>query len=321
MTGPSVEAQGLTKAYRTGRPALDDVTFRFEGPRIVGYLGPNGAGKTTTLKLLVGLLRPTSGRALLNGLDPRDDLKRALWDVGAVIETPEPYPTRTVLETLDLVGRLRGLDLPTVDREIDRVSDALRIPELGRRVGSLSKGERQRVVLASALMGDPALLLLDEPTSGLDPAERVLVRGLFRSLKRDHLILLSSHQMAEVAELCDDLLVLHRGRVLLNDRIDRVGARIRPRQVDVEFDRAVEEAELAELRGLVEELTRRSDRRVRLTFDGSDAARARLLAASQRVAGVALFTGATLALEEAYLDVIARAEAETPEEEPVEEDE
>jgi ABC-2 type transport system ATP-binding protein len=300
----SLEVSGLSKSFRTGPPALSDISFRFEGSGAIGYLGPNGAGKTTTLKLLVGLLRPSRGHALLNGFDPMVNRKRALWDVGALIETPEPYPTLNVHEALDVVGRSRGLSGEEVDREIDRCHELLDLPPLGQRVGWLSKGQRQRVALASTLLGDPSVILLDEPTSGLDPAERVIVRRLLNRLKHDHLILMSSHQMLEVSEVCDRVVFLHRGKVLLQDTVERLAERIRSRQVDVEFERPVGPEAAASLRPLVTDLTPLSPRRWRLSFDGSDEARVRLLARCQEVGPVAQFANTSLVLEEAYLALI-----------------
>ncbi len=303
----SIEARHLTKSYGTGRAALDDLNFRFDGSGAIGCLGPNGAGKTTTLKLFVGLLRPTRGQSFLNGQDPMVDRKRALWDVGALIETPEPYPTVTVYDALETVGRTRGLDAPSTDTEIDRCHSALELPPLGQRIGTLSKGQRQRVALAAALMGDPSVLLLDEPTSGLDPAERVIVRRLLGRLKRDHLILFCSHQMLEVTEVCDHLLVLHQGKLLLTDRAERVAPRLRQREIDVEFGRPVAATEMEPIRALVTAASPVSERRWRLSFGGEDPARARLLEACQRVAPVLQFSNASLVLEEAYLELVASA--------------
>jgi ABC-2 type transport system ATP-binding protein len=306
----SVEVAALSKSFGTGRPALSDLSFRCEGPGALGYLGPNGAGKTTTLKLLVGLLRPSQGHAFLNGVDPMVDRKRALWDVGALIESPEPYPTLNVHEALDVVGRARGLSRDDVDREVDRCHELLELPPLGQRVGGLSKGQRQRVSLAATLMGDPSVILLDEPTSGLDPAERVVVRRLLARLKRDHLVFMSSHQMLEVSEVCDQLIFLHEGRVLLRDRTDVVAERIRSRQVDVEFGRPVPAEAIAPLRSVATEVTALSERRWRLSFDGSAATRARLLELSQTVAPVVQFANTSLALEEAYLNLIPQPAGE-----------
>jgi ABC-2 type transport system ATP-binding protein len=306
----SFEVAGLSKSFRAGPPVLRDLSFRYEGAGAVGYLGPNGAGKTTTLKLLVGLLRPSRGHAYLNGIDPMVNRKRALWDVGALIETPEPYPTLNVHEALDAVGRARGLSRDDVDREVDRCHELLDLPPLGQRIGWLSKGQRQRVALASTLMGDPSVLLLDEPTSGLDPAERVLVRRLLIRLKRDHLVFMSSHQMLEVTEVCDRLIFLHHGEVLLQDRVDQVAARIRSRQVDVEFERPVAPDAMTALRTVATEVAAVSERRWRISFDGSDETRVRLLQLCQGLGPVVQFASTSLVLEEAYLELIPRTPVE-----------
>jgi len=307
----SIEAVHLTKSFHRGAPALENVSFRYEGARAVGYLGPNGAGKSTTLKLFVGLLHPTRGRALLNGREARANRQEALWDVGAVIETPEPYSTQSVHEALAAVGRIRGLSQEGTASEIGRLHQELKLPRLERRCGGLSKGQRQRVVLAAALIGNPGVLLLDEPTSGLDPAERILVRALLTRLKTDHLILLVSHQVADVAEICDDLVFLDRGRMILQDTVENVSSRVRVRQLDVEFLRPVPPPTLATLGPGVEAVAPLSDRRWRVTFDGADATRGRILEVCQRLGPVGQFSRAFPALETAYLDVVRSASQTT----------
>src|SRR5580658_3524072 len=300
----SIEVAALSKSFRTGPPVLDHLTFRYDGAGAIGYVGPNGADKTTTLKLLVGLLRPTSGATRLNGIDPLVDRKAALWDVGSLIESPEPYPTLTVHAALDVVGRARGLSRDDVDREIDRCHVLLDLPPLGQRVGRLSKGQRQRVALAAALMGDPSVLLLDEPMNALDPAERVLVRRLLGQLKRDHLIFLSSHQMLEISEVCDHVIFLDRGRIVLKERVDQLAGRVLARQVDVVFARPVSPDAAASLRPMTSDVTPMSDVRWRIQFDGTDATRVRLLEACQQVAPVLQFASTSLVLEDAYLELI-----------------
>lgn len=307
MTGGSVEVDDLTKRFGHRRPAVHHLTFRYEGHGAIGYLGPNGAGKSTTLKLLVGLLRPTEGRALLNGHEARSDPRGALADVGAVIESPEPYPTMTIFDALETVGALRGLSNEGVDSEIDRWHAELRLPPLGARCGRLSKGERQRVVLAAALMGDPSVLLLDEPTSGLDPAERVIVRNLLGRLKRDHLILMSSHLMGDITEVCDELAFLRRGELVLQDRVEAVAARITLRQLDVEFLRPVPRTAVEALAPLIRDVVALSDRRYRVRFDGSPTGRSEVLDRCRTLRPVVRFTDATLVLEDAYLEVIGPA--------------
>jgi ABC-2 type transport system ATP-binding protein len=310
VTLGSIEVAELTKTFGTRRPAVDHLTFRYEGHGAIGYLGPNGAGKTTTLKLLVGLLRPTSGRALLNDCDPISDRRNALANVGAIIETPEPYPTMSVYEALQTVGALRGLDPEEIDSEVDRCHNELKLPSLGARCGSLSKGERQRVVFGAAMMGDPSVLLLDEPTSGLDPAERVLVRGLLTRLKKDHLVLMSSHLMGDITEVCDQLIFLRRGKMVLRDSVEAVAARITQRQLDVEFAEPVTRSAILGLGPLVQEVSEMTERRYRLSFDGSVAGRTQILDGCRRIGPILRFTDATLVLEEAYLDVIASVPGE-----------
>jgi len=304
---PSIEAAHLTKSFHGGPPSLDNVSFRYDGARAVGYLGPNGAGKSTTLKLFVGLLVPTRGQALLNGRETDENRKEALWDVGAIIETPEPYPTQTVEEALTTVARLRGLSDEGVKAEVARLHDELRLPHRNRRCGTLSKGQRQRVVLAAALVGDPSVLLLDEPTSGLDPAERILVRRLLVRLKKDHLILMVSHLVADVAEVCDDLIFLDRGRMVLQETLANVSAKLPAREFEVVFLRPVVPPAVSALGAGVEAVEPVSDRRFRITFDGAEASQARILEACQRLGPVGQFAPAYPALETAYLEVLRAA--------------
>lgn len=294
----------LTKSYRNGAPALDHVSFHYEGFGAIGYLGPNGAGKSTTLKLLVGLILPTAGAARLNGVDPQQDRRKALWDVGAVIENPEAYPSETVFDALNRVGTLRGLDTREIDQDIDRCNEELGLPPLGMRCGWLSKGQRQRVALAAARMGDPRVLLLDEPTDGMDPTSRVQVRKLLQTLRKDHLILMSSHLMADVMEVCDRLIFIDGGRILLQDSTDAVAGRTESRLVEVEFTAAVEPSAFEALRPWIENYSRVSERRYRLGFDGRAETRSRILEASMRLGSVRSFTSAFPALEAAYLEVI-----------------
>ncbi|MHB8351527.1 MAG: ABC transporter ATP-binding protein [Thermoplasmata archaeon] len=301
---PSVTAEHLTKRFG-GFVALDNAEFRIEGAGAVGYLGPNGAGKTTSLKLLTRLLRPSGGRALINGLDVADDLKEALWSVGTVIETPEPYPQQTGREALRMVGEFRGLSRERTNDQIARYAELLELPPLDRRSGRLSKGQRQRVVLAGALLSEPSILLLDEPTSGLDPAERVILRRIFAERKQQGLILMSSHLLAEVAELCERVLIVNRGRILLDDSVASISARFRSHQVDVEFTLPVPAERWAAAGALVRAVTPLGGARYRIDFDGTENARAELLQACQRIGSVVGFSSSTLMLEDAYLAVLS----------------
>ena len=302
-SGPSLEAVDLSKAY--GRAlALDGVSFRYEGPGAIGYVGPNGAGKTTTLKLFTGLLRPTRGHASVNGINVAEDPKAALADVGALIETPEPYPRQSVEEALRMVGEFRGISRDSLREQIRKYAHGLDLPSLDARIGRLSKGQKQRVVFAATLLGDPRLLLLDEPTNGLDPAERVAVREVLRGLKKERLIFMSSHLLQEVTEVCDRVMFLNRGKVLLEDSVAHLADRFKATRVDVEFSAPVAMNRLSPLQGLALGVMALSDRRLRIEFDGSTETRTKILAACQVVGAVVSFSSAGLALEDAYLQLL-----------------
>lgn len=205
--------EDLTKAYGNAM-ALDGAEFKLEGAGVVGYLGPNGAGKTTTLKILTALIRPSRGRALVNGIDVTEKPRDALAEIGAVVETPEPPGTFTVRDSLELVGSIRGMSKGSVEDRISYFDRTLQLPALKKRMGTLSTGLRQRVVIAGALLHDPPIILLDEPTNGLDPAERLRIRDLINGLKGNHLVFMNSHLLGEVSETCDSVVFLKGGKVL-----------------------------------------------------------------------------------------------------------
>ncbi len=303
MTSLSVD--GLTKRYNHGRPALEDATFRYEGAGAIGYLGPNGAGKTTTLKLLTHLLRPTQGRARINEIDVTEDPKHALADVGAVIETPEPYPSQTVREAIEMVAEFRSGDLARAGSEIRDLNEKLELPPLDQRTGRLSKGQRQRVVIAAALIRDPRVIILDEPTNGLDPKERILIRNLLRELKKDHLILMSSHLMQEVTEICDQVIFINQGKILLRDSVEHVATRFQTRSVDAEFATPIVVDRIRALGPVVKDAVVVGERRFRITFDGSNDARAEILKGLVSLGPVLSYSNSSLMLEDAYLSLIA----------------
>jgi ABC-2 type transport system ATP-binding protein len=308
---PSLEAAALTKRFGSFE-ALRDASFRFEGGGAIGYLGPNGAGKTTTLKLLTGLLRPTSGHAFVNGIDVTADAKSALWDVGAVIETPEPYPALTARETLSMIGEFRGLAPETIRDRSERYARELELPPLDQRTVKLSKGQRQRVVLTGILLTEPSVLLLDEPTSGLDPAERVVIRNLLVKLKQQQrLILMSSHLLQEVTEICDRVIFINRGRIVLEDTVSNIASRFRVTSLEVEFARPVDAGALASIAG-VSRVQAVSPTRFRIEFDGAEGSRTRILEGCQKLAPVLSFASALLTLEDAYLRLIQGASPERP---------
>ena len=223
-----LQARGLTKRYG-GLLALDKVSFELHPGEIVGYLGPNGSGKSTTVNLVVGLLEPSAGALSLNGVSLSDDPVRYKRRIGYVPEEPFLYTHLTAGEYLTLVGRLRGI----ADRALDaRVSRLLQLFQLHdsrfRTMSAYSKGMRQRVLLAAALLHDPDLLVLDEPFSGLDVNAGLLFRALLALLAaRGRMVLFSTHRFDMVEKLCSRVVILSSGRLVAERRLsdmDRVGS-------------------------------------------------------------------------------------------------
>ena len=212
-----IEVENLTKRYRD-RVAIDALNFTVKEGEILGFLGPNGAGKSTTMKILTGFLPPTSGRAKIGGFDIFENPLEAKRRIGYLPETPPLYPELTVRGYLKFVAELKDVPRAKVNSEIERVAIGTGIvPELGRLTGVLSKGYRQRVGIAQAMLGEPALLILDEPTEGLDPRQRKEVLELIKSLAGKHTVVLSTHILSEVKAICQKVLIIHRGKIVADD--------------------------------------------------------------------------------------------------------
>lgn len=218
---PAIETQGLVKKYRAVT-AVDGLSLRVEQGEIYAFLGLNGAGKTTTIRLLLGMVNPTSGSARLLGEDIRPGVRIPWGRIGYLVETPHAYPELTVRENLDAMRRLRpGTEAAAVDHVIERLGLSI---YADRRAGKLSHGNAQRLGLAKALMHRPQLLLLDEPANGLDPAGIVEIRELLQELVREEgaTVFMSSHILAEVARLADRIGIIHQGRLLQELDVDEL---------------------------------------------------------------------------------------------------
>ena len=214
-----IEVENLTKRYRD-RVAIDTLNFTVAEGEILGFLGPNGAGKSTTMKILTGFLPPSAGRAKVAGFDVFERPLEAKRKVGYLPETPPLYPEMSVRGYLAFVARLKGLSGATIKGEIERVCAATgTTSEIDRLILNLSKGYRQRVGLAQALLGSPPLLILDEPTEGLDPKQRQEVLLMIKGLAGKHTVILSTHILPEVKLICERVLILHRGKIVAHDAI------------------------------------------------------------------------------------------------------
>ena len=222
---PILTADNLTKRFGPFQ-ALHGVSFSLEPGEIVGFLGPNGAGKSTTMKLLTGFLAPTSGAATIAGHDLTSDPLACRKAIGYLPEELPLYLDMTVTAYLDHVARLKGVAKAERRREVVDAIDAAWLGEnANRHIRKLSKGNRQRVGVAQALLGRPPLLILDEPTSGLDPSQVANFRDLIKRLAERHTILLSTHIMGEVEAVCQRVVVVHRGRVIVEEPISALKAR------------------------------------------------------------------------------------------------
>ena len=222
-----IEVQHLTKRY--GRvTAVDDVSFKVERGEILGFLGPNGAGKTTTMRVITGYMPATEGRAVVAGFDVFQQPIEAKRRTGYLPETPPLYPEMTVLEYLTFVARIKGVAPSDRTAQVKAVMERTRIADMAaRHCGKLSKGYRQRVGLAQAILHNPDVLVLDEPTAGLDPKQIIETRQLIKELAGTHTIILSTHILPEVAQTCQRVVIINKGRVVAIDTPANLTARLR----------------------------------------------------------------------------------------------
>ena len=221
-----IEVQHLTKRY--GRvTAVDDVSFRVERGEILGFLGPNGAGKTTTMRILTGYMPATDGKALVAGFDVFDQPIEAKRRTGYLPETPPLYPDMSVVEYLEFVAKIKGVPPPDRSKRIKEVMGRTRIADMAnRQCAKLSKGYRQRVGLAQAILHNPDVLILDEPTAGLDPKQIIETRQLIKELAGDHTIILSTHILPEVSQTCQRVVIINKGHVVAIDTPDNLTAQL-----------------------------------------------------------------------------------------------
>lgn len=217
-----IEVKNLTKRYGKNT-AVENLSFTVESGQVYGLLGPNGAGKSTTMNIITGCLAASGGEVIINGHDIFEDPINAKKQVGYLPEIPPLYPDMTPREYLTFVGNAKGLSKSRIKDEISRVSDVAGIGDvLGRLIKNLSKGYRQRVGIAQALMGNPDIVILDEPTVGLDPVQIIEIRDLIKSLGESHTVILSSHILSEVSAVCDEILIIANGKLVANDTTENL---------------------------------------------------------------------------------------------------
>lgn len=269
-----IKVEGVTKRYARFT-AVDNVSFEVRKGQIVGFLGPNGAGKTTTMRILTCFLPPSEGKASVAGFDVLAQPMEVKKRIGYLPETPPLYPDMEVGEYLDFVGKLKGLRGNDLAKRITEVSDKTNIGDVrSKLIAKLSKGYRQRVGLAQALLHNPDVLILDEPTSGLDPKQILETRELIKGLAGDHTIILSTHILPEVESTCERVVIISKGKLVATDTVDNLTNRMRGSEnigvevegIDGELDSKAVQRRLEQVSG-VSKVVLREEKNNRAMFE------------------------------------------------------
>jgi gliding motility-associated transport system ATP-binding protein len=221
---PVVAVKDVSKTYPGGFEAVSNISFEVPKGQVLGFLGPNGAGKTTTMRMITGFMPPTHGSISVAGYDIFNEPKKARREIGYLPEHPPLYLDMNTIEYLDFVAKIKGVARNRIGERIEYALDRCGLTDVASRMlGHLSKGYRQRVGLAQALIHEPKLLVLDEPTIGLDPRQIREIRGLIRSLRGEQTIILSTHILPEVSMVCDRVVVIHKGKIVADDSLAGLG--------------------------------------------------------------------------------------------------
>lgn len=237
-----IEARGLVKRY-DNHLAVDHLSFTIEKGHIVGFLGPNGAGKSTTMNMITGYIAATEGTVTINGHDIYEEPQEAKKSIGYLPELPPLYQNMKVREYLLFVAELKGVARSEKKEMVEEIIKRVHLEEYANRlIKQLSKGYKQRVGLAQAIVGYPEVLILDEPTVGLDPLQIIEIRGLIKELAKQHTIILSSHIMQEISAVCDTVMIINKGKLLVNDKTENLSKYItvsKGLQLEVQGDKTV----------------------------------------------------------------------------------
>ena len=250
-----IKVEGLTKRYAR-KVAVDNISFEVEKGQIVGFLGPNGAGKTTTMRVLTCFLPPTAGSAQVAGFDVLEQPMEVKRRIGYLPETPPVYPDMEVHEYLEFVGRIKGVPKSDLMRRVNEVAEKCAIADVRKTlIGKLSKGYRQRVGLAQAIIHNPDVLILDEPTAGLDPHQIIETRDLIKGLAGNHTIILSTHILPEVEQTCERVIIIAKGKLVAMDTVENLTSRLRGAEtVSVEVMPRNGELDLGQVRQRLEQV-------------------------------------------------------------------
>lgn len=303
-----IEVNGLTKKYGE-RYAIDQISFSVKKGEILGFLGQNGAGKTTTMKILTGFMPATSGTAKIAGFDVFEQPLEVKKRIGYLPETPPIYPELLVSEYLSFVADLRNIPRSEKKKKIEAALEKTQLGDVKNRlIGNLSKGYRQRVGLAQALVHDPELLILDEPTVGLDPKQVTEARSLIKSLKESHTVIYSTHILTEVAATCDRIIIIDSGKIVAQESLNAMGATGTTSRTEIVVQRMNEKtvSALKSMSGVKNvQASENGIKRILVEAEPKEdvmAEMARIVVTSD--AGLIRMQPVALALEEYYLDLI-----------------
>jgi ABC-2 type transport system ATP-binding protein len=304
-----VRVEGLDRHYGE-LAAVRDVSFQVRRGEVLGFLGPNGAGKSTTMQIVAGALAPSGGQVLIDGIDILDEPQKAKARVGYLPEQPPLYRELTVDEYLAYCARLHRVPKRQVAQVCERAKARCGLTGVGRRLlGNLSKGYQQRVGIAQAILHSPAVVILDEPTVGLDPIQIREIRALIRELGGDHSVILSTHILPEVQSVCDRVLIIHQGRLVLDERVDRLALGLNEPALRATLRRPPTEVELLALPG-VQTVELGEGGRVTLRFqDGEDPTEALVARAAASGWGLAELAPQRRSLEELFVQLTCGEDA------------
>jgi len=300
--------ENLTKDFNAFK-AVDSLNLTVKRKSFVGFLGPNGAGKTTTIKILTHLLSATGGQAYLNGVDVTKEPKKALVGVGAVVETPEFYPYLTPIETLQYLGTLRGMSQDYIERRSKEVLETVKMTEWSKtRIGKFSKGMKQRLAIAQAIIHEPHVLILDEPTSGLDPRGMVEVRNILKDLRKgDYTIFMSSHLLNEVQEICESVALIDHGKLLAYGPVATLVEITGSKDIEVRILQPLDSYVIDRVSHFdgVERIAPGEARQFTITFKGKEEDQAKLLSDLQTLGlKIVSFKETGMGLESLYMSLI-----------------
>lgn len=303
-----IEVKNLCKSYGS-KLAVDNISFSAAESEILGFLGPNGAGKSTTMNILTGYLSSSGGQALINGIDILEDPVAAKKDIGYLPELPPLYLDMTVMEYLNFVYDLKKCRLPRRSH-LAEICSLVKITDVAKRViRNLSKGYRQRVGLAQALVGNPKVLILDEPTVGLDPKQIIEIRTLIKKLGKNHTVILSSHILSEVQAVCDRIVVINKGKLVANDTTENLSHNLSAdHKLTVQIEGPVKEVQalLTAIPDMVEVHVNRTIEKTITEYElnakeGADVRREVFKRMAERSYPILLMRSSELTLEEIFL--------------------